>query len=274
MTKKQLKAEKRRQKKEAKKQTIAEAARLLASTSDQPRIETQTPTAQETTPPNSERKHLNNILPQFKNTNLWVAICTVVLAAAAVTQCSVTHSQLKDMEGQLSQSVSQTRPWVGVESITSTSLDIDDNGTARIVFHVTAENFGGYPAQHVFSYAELMVSQEMTSVYKRERELANEPHPDSGGEVLFPGGDKGTYEWQSEVTKDHILRNAEQRESTGVFLAWAVGCVIYRDQFGIRHSTGFCYRLQPPGKDYGLGFEALPNMHVNGVWVVNDGFVN
>jgi len=214
--------------------------------------------------------------------NKLTVIFTGVIASATFLYCifagmqgCVMRGQLSVMGGQLEQMRIGYRPWVGLDTeqpaLQTGHLMIDKDKTIHTVCSIVTRNFGNYPAQNVFAGAELMVTQNITSVHERERQLCAESPPGNAGTVVFPGTNKVAWQWPSQVTKEQMIRNPGGGSQ---FQAFVIGCIFYRDQFGELHHTGFTYRLQKPGTIFGAAFEPSPNTTVEGQWVEFHGFVD
>jgi len=161
---------------------------------------------------------------------LFTFIFTGVIALATSVYCIFSGWQLRVMSGQLKQIETGYRPWVGLDNeqpaLKTGPLTIDKDGTIHISCSITTRNFGNYPAQNVFASAELMVTQNITSVHERERQLCTEQVPANAGTVVFSGTNKVAWQWPLQVTKEQMIRNPGGDSQC---LAFIVGCIFYRD---------------------------------------------
>ena len=205
-----------------------------------------------------------------------IAIATTVYAVLVWQQLKVMSKQLGIMNGQLEEARRiGPRPWVGLNderpALQTGPLTIDNKGTAHVACSISLKNFGDYPAQGVFAGAELMITQNVTSVHAREKAMAGESVGDQIGSVLFPGPSGVGWRWSPAVAQSEMIRIPNGGD---MFQAYVVGCIFYRDQFGTPHHTGFAYRCQVPGTIQGVTFEPKPDTAITGEWVLCHGFVD
>ena len=155
-------------------------------------------------------------------------------------------SQTKNMDGQLEQMRTQTRlsvrPFVGLDeginAIQTTALQIDDSGNARLTYVIRAKNYSNAPASNVWAFANLIVADDMHTVYEWQGYACTDEvigKPDIG-QILFPGRDR-VFTSMPAVAK--IIKKHERSR----LQAWLVGCIGYRDQFGWLYRTKFISML-------------------------------
>jgi hypothetical protein len=153
-----------------------------------------------------------------------------------------TISQTKNMDGQLEQMRTQTRlsirPFVGLdegpEAIQTTALLIDESGNARLTYIIRAKNYSNVPASNVWAHANLVVADNMMTVYEWHEYACDDAvigKPDIGL-TLFPGRDR-VFSSMPAIAK--IIKKHEGSR----LQAWLVGCIGYRDQFGYLYRTKF-----------------------------------
>jgi hypothetical protein len=191
------------------------------------------------------------------------------------------------MSGQLQQMKSGYRPWLGLAEgraktsmqqssspgMLTTPLTIDAAGTAHIASSITAKDFGSYPAQEVILTATLKLARPDGGElpYDAAKKECTMGIPAHAGTAVFP---QETLTWAavgSSFTKDQ-MKNA--RGNSPEFMAYMIGCIIYRDQYGCRRYTGFTYRLIERNSYDNVLFRPTPNSIIDGDWYLTDSFVD
>jgi hypothetical protein len=196
----------------------------------------------------------------------WQSAETRKAAESAMKSITLQEKQLRHVE-------SQTRPWIGLDIDTgfpANSLSIDGGGNVSTSVVITARNFGYYPGQNVFAGVDLVLTNTLDDVRGAEEKIWASIIPEKAGSVLFPGPSRVRWQWSASVQKTELARFLSETE----LLAFIVGCIWYRDQFGKRHYTVFSYQLKKPGSIFSVAFKALPNIVVSGQWVESHGFVD
>jgi hypothetical protein len=80
----------------------------------------------------------------------------------------------------------------GNNAIQTTPLLIDESGNARVTYIIRAKNYSNTPASNVWAFANLVVADDMRTVYEwqgyaRTDEVIGKPDI---GQILFPGRDR------------------------------------------------------------------------------------
>jgi hypothetical protein len=186
-----------------------------------------------------EHKAKFDELAKAANSNAEAAILQVRAMQEQITEMSV---QSTHMEGQLGQMQTQTRlsirPFVGLDegnnAIQTTPLLIDESGNARVTYIIRAKNYSNTPASNVWAFANLVVADDMRTVYEwqgyaRTDEVIGKPDI---GQILFPGRDR-------VFTSMPAIAKIIKKHEGSRLQAWLVGCIGYRDQFGYLYRTEF-----------------------------------
>jgi hypothetical protein len=156
-------------------------------------------------------------------------------------------SQTQNMDGQLEQMQTQTRlslrPFVGLdeghEAIQTTALDIDESGNARLTYVIRAKNYSNVPATNVWAAANLVVADDMNTVYEWQGYACDDAmigKPDIG-QILFPGRDRV---FTSMLATAKTIKKHEGSR----LQVWLTGGIGYRDQFGYLYRTKFMFMLR------------------------------
>jgi hypothetical protein len=185
-------------------------------------------------------------------------------ANAATKAVEVSGAQLRQVE-------SQTRPWIGLDTdvgIQTGPLFVDNEGNVTTTINITARNYGSYPGQKVFCAARLVVTSDLNDVFAEESRIPAESIPENAGSVVFPGPSRVKWQWPSTA------RKGDSPGARDELLAFIVGCIWYRDQFGGKHHTVFSYHLKQPGTIRGVVFKRFPGISVSGNWTDLHGFVD
>ena len=164
---------------------------------------------------------------------------TVTIAVIYFLQLLAMQRTVTMMEKQTRLSV---RPWVGLDegldSITASPLKIDADGNASIVYNIRTKNYSSVPATNVSASANLVVADDLNTVYEQQDNACSEAmvgKPDIGL-LLFQGRDR-VFESVPSFTK------VSQKHQGGQVQAWLAGCVGYRDQFGYLCRTKFMWMM-------------------------------
>jgi hypothetical protein len=130
------------------------------------------------------------------------------------------------------------RPFVGLDegpdAIQTTPLFIDESGNARLTYVIRAKNYSNAPASNVWAFANLVVADDMATVYEwqgyaRTDEVIGKPDI---GQILFPGRNR-------VFTSMPAIAKIIKKHEGSRLQAWLVGCIGYRDQFGYLYRTDF-----------------------------------
>ena len=194
-------------------------------------------------------------------------------AEAAVKAVEVSANQLRIYDAQLRQVESQTRPWIGLDTdngLQTAPLSIDGEGNISMNIAITARNYGLYPGQNVIAGADLIVTNTLDDVHAEEERIWSSRIPEKAGSVVFPGLSRVRWQWGASVGREALARYPSDTQ----LLAFVVGCIWYRDQFGKPHYTVFSYQLKTPRSILSVAFDPSPNTTVNGQWVECYGFVD
>ncbi len=118
---------------------------------------------------------------------------TVIIAAIYFFQLLSMQDTVKEMGRQTRLSV---RPWIGLDegpnAIENTPLQIDKDGNASLVYKIVAKNYGSTPAANVWAMANLVVADDLNTVYEQQGYACGDAvigKPDIGL-VLFQGRDR------------------------------------------------------------------------------------
>lgn len=159
---------------------------------------------------------------------------------ALVWYACITQGQLTAMQTQTRLSL---RPFVGLDegpgAIENTPLQIDQNGNASLVYTIRAKNYSNAPATNVWADANLVVADDLNTVYEQQGYACGDAvigKPDIGL-ILFQGRDR-TFNSMPSSTKISLRH---ENSLIGVSLA---GCIGYRDQFGYLCRTKFIWGFQ------------------------------
>lgn len=166
---------------------------------------------------------------------------TVIIAVVYFFQLLSMQDTVTEMTKQTRLSV---RPWIGLDegpnAIETTPLQIDKDGNASLVYKIVAKNYGSTPAANVWAMANLVVADDLNTVYEQQGLACGDAvigKPDIGL-VLFQGRDR-VFNSMPATTK--ISLKHERGYQIGV---WLVGCIGYRDQFNYLCRTKFIWSYQ------------------------------
>src|SRR6266853_1218431 len=159
----------------------------------------------------------------------WIlAGLTIAIAIAAFWSAFIFQGQLTEAKKQTRLSV---RPWVGLDegpnAIETSSLQIDKDGNASLVYKIVAKNYSSTPAANVWAMANLVVADDLNTVYEQQRYACGDAvigKPDIGL-VLFQGRDR-QFTMYPSTTKISV------KHENSLIGIWLAGCIGYRDQFG------------------------------------------
>jgi hypothetical protein len=196
-----------------------------------------------------------SVLANFAN--IVIAVCTVLIVIYTNQQANILKQQFQ----------AASRPWVGFDNengLQTSPMIVDSEGNIRLKVDAEVKNFGDFPGTNVYVGAELIITQEINSVLKKEQEMCSLINS-TYGYVLFPGKDELVWPFTFTVKPSQMIRNSRGDDSE--FSAYIVGCILYRDQFKKFHYTGFSFRQQIPNTIKGAAFKPVPNSIVQGEWV-------
>lgn len=188
---------------------------------------------------------LREMLKRPSVTDWCIMAFTGILAAAAIYQFRIMSSQLREAQTQTRLSV---RPFIGPDDeganpIANGLLHVDENGNALMQYTIRAKNYSNVPATNVFSYANLVIADDLNVAYEQQSEACGDGRigkPDIGY-TLFQGRGRVFIGFPalSKVTVRH-----EQTATTHTqFSVWLAGCIGYRDQFGYLYRTKLLYGM-------------------------------
>ena len=193
--------------------------------------------------------------PWYQNWELWVSVCTLLLACATIWLALETRRMRKGSEGamkgmerhaadsasaaRLSAEATKTlveigqRPWVSLNAI---SVESHLTGNLCMVIGITLLNTGQTPAQEV----AVRTDYYMTAGAIPEQLEFLHPDPQTTSYCLAPHADRG-------IQRVFPLTRAEaellaQHQSA----LYAYGSAEYSDVFGHRHTTQWCSRYERP----------------------------
>jgi hypothetical protein len=164
----------------------------------------------------------------------------VIIAVIYFLQLLSMQETVKEMGRQTRLSV---RPWIGLDegpnAIENTPLQIDKDGNASLVYKIVAKNYGSTPAANVWAAANLVVADDLNTVYEQQGYVCGDAvigKPDIGL-VLFQGRDRQFTSYPS-TTKISV------KHENSLIGIWLAGCIGYRDQFGYLCRTKFVWGFQ------------------------------
>jgi len=167
-------------------------------------------------------------------------LVTVLIAAIYFLQLLSMQDTVKEMEKQTRLSV---RPWIGLDegpnAIETTPLQIDKDGNASLVYKIVTKNYGNTPATNVWAMANLVVADDLNTVYEQQGYACGDAvigKPDIGL-VLFQGRDR-------QFTSYPSTTMISVKHKNGQIGIWLAGCIGYRDQFGYLCRTKFIWGFQ------------------------------
>jgi len=190
-------------------------------------------------------------------------VVTAIIAVIYFFQLLSMQDTVKEMQKQTRLSV---RPWVGLDegtnAIETTPLQIDKDGNASLAYKIVAKNYSNTPATNVWAYANLVVADDLNTVYEQQGYACGDAvigKPDIG-QVLFQGRDR-TFNSMPGSTKISL------KHENSVIGVWLAGCIAYRDQFNYLCRTKFIWGYQD-GAGHGVTLQApVPAQTVMGHFV-------
>jgi hypothetical protein len=191
-----------------------------------------------------------------------------------------TNRQLVIMEGQLREARRVSpRPWVGLApdvGLTTTGpLHIDAKGNISVACSIIPYNFGDKPARIVRCTTKLIVTQGLKIVRNEMVRLCLEPDPPKikGAHHLFPGEDRVARYSSLLVPPEerHLMQGEPEPPQFGAYI---VGCIVYHDQFGDRHFTGFVFEYHHPEAPANVIFDPVPGTTIEGIWMPYDSWTD
>lgn len=177
--------------------------------------------------------------PPDSKVAVWTLVIGGIVAAVYFMQLLSLQATVEQMQAQTRLSV---RPYIGLDEgspIETTPLHIDETGNASLVYKILAKNYSNSPASNVWAFANLVVADDLNTVYEQQGYACGDAvigKPDIGL-ILFPGRDR-VFNSMPGMTKVSIKH---EQSLIGV---WLAGCIGYRDQFGYLYRTKFMYALQ------------------------------
>jgi hypothetical protein len=181
-------------------------------------------------------------------------LVTFTIAVIYYFQLRAMQATVEAMQVQTRLSV---RPFVGLDegldAIEVTPLQIDEAGNASLNYKIKAKNYSNAPATNVWSDANLVVADDLNTVYEQQGYACTDAvigKPDIGL-VLFQGKDR-VFNSLPALTK------VNQKHENSLFGVWLAGCIGYRDQFGYLCRTRFIWALYD-ATDNGVTF--YPPVH-------------
>lgn len=194
----------------------------------------------------------------------WLVVgLTLAVAVAAVWSAWVFQGQLHEAQKSTRLSV---RPWVGLDeggAIETTPLQIDESGNVSLTYTIRAKNYSSSPATNVWAAANLVIADDLTTVYEQQGFACSDAmigKPDIGL-VLFQGKER-VFNSMPAFTKITL------KHGSGFQIGiWMAGCIGYRDQFGYLCRTKFIWGFRDEtGRQISLQ-APIPAMIINGHFV-------
>jgi hypothetical protein len=205
--------------------------------------------------------HLNR--EKSKVTDYLTVGLTLLIALAAFWSAWIFQGQLDEAQRSTRLAV---RPWIGLDeglqAIENTPLQIDAMGNANLVYTIRAKNYSNAPASNVWADANLVVADDLNTVYEQQGYACGDAvigKPDIGL-VLFQGKDR-VFNSQPAIAK------VNQKHQNSLFGVWLAGCIGYRDQFNYLCRTRFIWAFQPD--DHRVFQAPIPAGKVNGHFVAS-----
>jgi hypothetical protein len=192
---------------------------------------------------------------------VWTLLVAVIVAGIYALQLIAMQDTVDKMQTQTRLSV---RPWIGLDeglnAIETTPLQIDATGNASLTYTIHAKNYSTSPASNVWSAANLVVADDLNTVYEQQDHACGDAmigKPDIGL-VLFQGRDR-TFNSMPSLTKVSL-----KHEKGYVVGVWLAGCIGYRDQFGYLCRTKFIWQLRDEGGAIVSLQDPIPAMIIKG----------
>lgn len=174
------------------------------------------------------------------------ALLEKVGVGAAIVAALLAGYSAWIFQGQLNEMQSEKRPWIaGGGTITPDHLTVSPSSQVMAWFQMEVTVLGGSPAYNVVT-AGILIPQGIVTL-ERQKNLCDhvKSAPIPKGAILtqltlFPG-QKPTLGVLAIDEHDEFAA-AKARAETKI-LPVIVGCIVYSDQAGQRHQTGFIYDL-------------------------------
>jgi hypothetical protein len=201
------------------------------------------------------------------------AIGTTVLSILSVREArkatSEAHRQADGLEKQTKISV---RPWVGLTDdmnpLQTTQVGFNKDGDAQVTYEIISKNYSSAAATSVTANAKLLISIDIPYIFGAALDEACGDNyvglSSWGGSVVFPGKSQHVIKSSSVAKKEDIKAGPDGRSE-----AWLVGCVGYRDQFGILYKTKFVYWYVDPRTFMAAQIVPSPNTEPSGQFIEN-----
>ena len=166
-------------------------------------------------------------------------LVTIIIAVIYYFQLRAMQATVEQMQTQTRLSV---RPFIGLDegpaAIQTTALHIDESGNATLTYIIRAKNYSNSPASNVWVGANLVVADDLYTVYEWQGYACGDAvigKPDIGL-MLFPGRDR-------VFTSMPATAKISSKHEGSRLQVWLAGCIGYRDQFGYLYRTKFMYML-------------------------------
>jgi hypothetical protein len=146
-------------------------------------------------------------------------------------------------------------------------IKFNPNGDATVEYTIHAKNYSNNPAQHVWAFAQLLVTQDTFAIHDWQTWSCGEHLIGNRevGVVLFPGRLRAFSISSSLFERTKMVSKTDD----GKFEGWLVGCIGYRDQAGFLYRTGFTYWLTDPAMrdlSFPLRIDPSDRSPVSGNW--------
>jgi hypothetical protein len=188
----------------------------------------------------------------------WTTSAAVEDAHTAAThQYNAMEAQRGVMQRQLNEMQAEQRPWVAiageppVKNVSGLVLtpNVITGKSAFTEFDLNVEVVGSFPAFNVVGMGVIMPWRGTPDILKRQRYFCDKgasSRPEKNGtraqRTLFP----------KQVTSVHVFAAGFEdywRWKSNLIVPAVVGCVLYREQSGAAHWTGFIFDLYKIGDD-------------------------
>jgi hypothetical protein len=180
-------------------------------------------------------------------------------AAAAETANSLAVTAMRQAQ----------RPWIGPDikaPVVTGPITIDGRGFISTTYQMTAINYGNFGANNINFWAQLYITQDLATIWKRGKYACSAASGDSGqGRIMFPGQERiMTNPWPAFAMD--IIPNKKAVSPQKEYQAYLLTCIGYRDQFQTPHHTETIFRSVKPDTGETLMFELTPNQTIPVQW--------
>ena len=196
-----------------------------------------------------------------------IAHATWMIFAATLVNVVVALFQWQSIHVQADLMATEQRPWVGLDdenpSLVTSPITFDEKTTAHITYAVVSRNYSTHAANHVASFGDLLVTEDIEDVRKQRSRNCRATYPPEFGQVLFPGRSKIAVRMESQWPKEGMKSKSED----GKLQAWMVGCILYDRGTSLTDPfSDFTFRLTDAQTGPAIRFVPSPGLSVGGKW--------